>query len=195
MTQLKGVDVSHHNGTVNWAQKKAEGNLFCSIKATEGLTNVDPMYAKNVAGSHAVGIPSSGYHFFHPALDAKAQAAHFISVIGRNQSGHLPPLFDFETLDGLGGKVTSEHARICCQEIENAIGHSPELYGSPGFIEGLGDMSWAAHLNLWIAHYRVSHPRIPKPWVNYTFWQTNDANGWDLDLFNGSAGQLAALII
>lgn len=192
---LKGIDVSHHNGTVDWAAKRTAGNVFCSIKATEGTGNVDPQFARNWSESEAHGFLNCAYHFYHPALDARAQAKHFISVMGSNLKGHLPPLFDFEIFDGLSGKVTSENARICVSEIEQTLAVSPLLYGSPGFLEQLGDLSWAAHLRLWIAHYGVSRPHVPAPWTQYTFWQTSDANGWDLDVFRGSLADLNQLRI
>lgn len=192
---IRGIDVSHHNGIVDWKAKRSAGNVFCSIKATEGTGNIDPMFARNWAESTVAGFINSGYHFYHPALDAKAQAQHFISIMGKELKGHLPPLFDFEVFDGLSGKVTAEHARICVQEIQDACGVSPFIYGSPGFIEGLGDMSWAAGLSLWVAHYGVAHPRIPKPWTTYAFWQFSDANGWDLDVFNGSEAGLQKFVI
>lgn len=192
---VNGIDVSHHNGVIDWKKKAAEGNVFCSIKATEGLTNTDPLFARNWSASSAAGFINCAYHFFHPALDAKAQAQHFVRVMGKDLAGHLPPLFDFEVFDGMGGKVTAEHARVCVEEIQSLTGVTPFLYGSPGFIEGLGDMSWAANCPLWIAHYGVPKPRIPKPWKLYTFWQTSDAHGWDLDVFNGPVESLNRFVI
>ncbi len=190
----KGIDVSHHNGAIDWHKKRAEGNVFCSIKATEGLTNIDQMFRRNWDASAEAGFMNCAYHFYHPALDAKAQAAHFVKVMGKDLTGHLPPLFDFEVFDGLGGKTTASHAKICVQEIEDLTGVSPFIYGSPGFLEELGDLTWAAHLDLWIAHYKVNKPRVPKWWKYYTFWQTSDDNGWDLDVFNGTLENLKKFV-
>ena len=46
-----GIDVSHHNGEINW--KQVPDVEFVYIKATEGATFVDPMYQQNIKGARA----------------------------------------------------------------------------------------------------------------------------------------------
>ena len=45
---IKGVDVSHHNGVIDWKKiAEKDGMQFVFIKATEGTTVVDGMFSKN----------------------------------------------------------------------------------------------------------------------------------------------------
>jgi hypothetical protein len=63
---LKGIDVSHYQGSINWKDVKNGGFSFAMAKATEGLTYVDPTFGTNYAGMHAVGLVRSAYHFGRP---------------------------------------------------------------------------------------------------------------------------------
>ena len=73
---LHGVDVSHYQGTIDWAKT---GVGFAFIKATQGTTLVDPEYAANVKAARAAGIPVGHYHFAAGG-DPAAEAAHFLAV-------------------------------------------------------------------------------------------------------------------
>ena len=65
---LPGIDVSRHQGTIDWAQVAASGQRFVLAKATEGLLTVDPTYATNRAGAMAAGLEFGAYHFARPDL-------------------------------------------------------------------------------------------------------------------------------
>lgn len=62
VSTLFGIDVSHHQGTIDWKKVKAAGVQYVFLKATEGATFVDKMYATNRAAAKAVGIPLSLIH-------------------------------------------------------------------------------------------------------------------------------------
>jgi len=54
---VHGVDVSHHQGEIDWQAVAADGVAFAFIKATEGGDFVDPRFAKNWKRSAAAAIP------------------------------------------------------------------------------------------------------------------------------------------
>ena len=85
---LAGIDVSHFQGEVDWGAVAAAGVRFAFIKATEGLDDVDPRFAQNWQGSRAAGLLRGAYHFLHPNLDARQQAAHFL--VGRHARRRRP---------------------------------------------------------------------------------------------------------
>ena len=62
--RVPGIDVSHYQGTVNWAKVKAAGIRFAYIKATQGADFRDPQLSANVAGATAQAIPFGLYHVF-----------------------------------------------------------------------------------------------------------------------------------
>ena len=92
---IRGVDVSHHNGTINWAQLKNEGIAFTYIKTTEGLSHKDRKYKENYREAKQSDIKTGTYHFYTFGLDGSMQAQHFIrhAKVG---SGDLIPAIDVE---------------------------------------------------------------------------------------------------
>lgn len=92
---INGVDVSHHNGEVNWMQLKNEGIAFAYIKATEGISHIDRSYKRNSQGAKASEIKMGMYHFYTFGLDGTMQAQHFIRH-ARVEGGDLIPVIDVE---------------------------------------------------------------------------------------------------
>ena len=97
-TYLTGIDVSHFQGEVDW--QAVAGVRFAFIKATEGLADIDPRFRQNWQDSRAAGLLRGAYHFLHPNLDARQQAAHFLSVVNLDDDA-LPPALDVEVTDGV----------------------------------------------------------------------------------------------
>ena len=78
---VKGVDVSHYQGEIDWQALRAGGVRFAYIKATEGAHFRDPRFAENWRGSREAGIPRGAYHFFSLCKPGAEQAANFIAAI------------------------------------------------------------------------------------------------------------------
>ena len=60
---VPGIDVSHHQGVIDWSQVAGSGQRFAIAKATEGRTFVDPNYAFNKTGAEMSGLVFGAYHF------------------------------------------------------------------------------------------------------------------------------------
>ena len=78
---IEGIDVSHWQGTIDWAKVTAAGKRFAYIKATESTDFIDNMYATNRAQAKANGIKVGAYHFARPETnsgDAVNEANWFI---------------------------------------------------------------------------------------------------------------------
>jgi GH25 family lysozyme M1 (1,4-beta-N-acetylmuramidase) len=75
------IDVSHHNGAVDWAAVAAAGIVLAFVKATQGSQFVDPAFERNRAGAAKVGVLVVPYHFLDTA-DPDDQADHFLEVSG-----------------------------------------------------------------------------------------------------------------
>jgi lysozyme len=62
---LEGVDVSHHNGAIDWATAQQSVQVkFAMIKATQGEKFVDPNFVANWNGALQNGISPHAYHYF-----------------------------------------------------------------------------------------------------------------------------------
>src|SRR5690242_12636409 len=96
MAMISGIDLSHHNGAVDFAQLVSSGVVFAYIKATEGRFTQDRFYEANYVGLRDKNIFRGAYHFFYPNFDPEEQAENFLSVVTQLGPGDLPPVVDIE---------------------------------------------------------------------------------------------------
>lgn len=80
---LLGIDVSRHQGTINWSAMKHAGVVFAGIKATEGDGWTDPYFARNLAECRRVGIIPFAYHYQRSTATAAEQVARIRRVVPR----------------------------------------------------------------------------------------------------------------
>lgn len=200
---VKGVDVSHFDGTVDWAAARRAGITFAIIKATEGTTFVDNHFTTNWTKTGANGIVHGAYHFFRPESDPVAQADFFVRTAGVPKSGDLPPVIDLEVTDGLTAAQVAAGARTFLQRVQQNTGRVPMIYTSVRVFNSLlGGPSGFGPYFLWVANWNVRCPNIPNPpWTRWTFWQssaTGTVPGFsdpvDVDSFNGTAADLMAFV-
>jgi lysozyme len=92
-----GVDVSHHQGTIDWRTLAADGIAFAYIKATEGGNFRDTSFALNWSGAASVGLPRGAYHFFTLCKSGADQAQNFIATVPLDPQA-LPPVVDAESM-------------------------------------------------------------------------------------------------
>ena len=58
-----GIDISHHNGSVNLTKVK-EKQKFVIMKATEGANFVSPVYKERIVKAVGLGINCGAYHYY-----------------------------------------------------------------------------------------------------------------------------------
>ncbi|RYZ15472.1 MAG: hypothetical protein EOO16_27345, partial [Chitinophagaceae bacterium] len=102
---IHGIDVSRYQQQIAWSAVGAmdiDGIRigFAFIKATEGVSNVDPSFKRNWRESKKAAIVRGAYHFFLPSKSGRLQAEHFIRTVPL-QSGDLPPVVDIENAGGV----------------------------------------------------------------------------------------------
>lgn len=120
-----GVDVSHHQGRIDWELFRKQKVEFAYIKATEGGDHKDSLFNHNMEEARRAGIAVGAYHFFtfcRPALD---QARNFINQVPAVK-GDLPPVVDVEFVGNCRARlpIDSLHA-----ELKRFIGSIKEVYG------------------------------------------------------------------
>jgi lysozyme len=177
-----GIDVSHYQGEVTWPAVAESGVRFAFIKATDGIADVDPCFARNWTGAKAAGILRGAYHFFRPSLDAKRQAAHFLGVVTMDDMA-LSPALDVEITDGLERAALQQGIRTWLETVQAALGGKPAVYTDPAFWRSSVAADFSAY-PLWLACYGAQ-AEIPAPWQTWTFWQHSDAGQ-----VNGISGQV-----
>ena len=92
---VRGIDVSHHQGEIDWRSVKASGIQFAYLKATEGADFTDRKFADNWKNSGEAGVVRGAYHFFTFGTPGQVQAANFIARVPAEPQA-LPPAIDLE---------------------------------------------------------------------------------------------------
>jgi GH25 family lysozyme M1 (1,4-beta-N-acetylmuramidase) len=177
---VPGIDVSHHQGVIDWSQVAASGQRFAFAKATEGRTFVDPNYAFNKSGAEMSGVAFGAYHFAQPdggANDAIIEADHFVDT-AQLEPGDLIPVLDIERTGGLSQTQVTQWILTWLNRVTERVGVRPMVYTSPhGWATRTGDTTAVADAGyslLWVAHWNVASPTLPGAgWSGngWTFWQ------------------------
>jgi lysozyme len=92
---IKGIDVSHHQGKIDWAKVKNDNIRFAFIKSTEGATFQDSCFSYNAKEAKKQGIKIGAYHYFKLTSEAEAQFANFVARAPKDLLD-LPPVIDLE---------------------------------------------------------------------------------------------------
>lgn len=201
--RLLGIDISRYQGTVDWDKVKAAGVKFVFVKATEGKTFVDPMFATNWRQLKEKGVPRGAYHFYRTDVSLQSQIDNFCNTVGSLQAGDLPPVLDVEVESQwthLSVKQRVDLVNGWMRGVEQKLGVKPIIYLSTSFATGvLGGDATLAHYLLWVAHYTaMPNPKVPAPWSVETIWQKSE-NGTidgikdahvDIDYFHGTEADL-----
>lgn len=173
----EGIDVSHWQGTIDWAKVKASGRTFAIAKATEGVGFMDDKYLRNKAGAIAQGLKFGAYHFAQPGNDPVQEADWFVNNADY-QHGMLIPTLDLERTGGRSVAALTSWVKAWLSRVDERLGVKPMIYVSPSFWRTyMGDTRWFADNGygiLWVANWGVSSPSVPATsWGgrSWTFWQ------------------------
>lgn len=192
---IAGVDVSHHQGAIDWTQVAAAGKAFAVYKASEGTGMVDAQLAANRAGVKAAGMVGLAYHFADGG-DPLAEAAHFCATVGALWPGEGVVL-DWETTaaDPVGW------CKAWLDRVQATLGVRPLLYLNQST---MARFDWSlvigGNYGLWLAKYDGTQtaPAV-SGWGAAAMKQYTDAGGvpgiagpTDLDVFYGDAAALRA---
>lgn len=200
-----GIDVSHHQGDINWKKVKnmVSNNRkvsFVFIKATEGITRQDRHFAKNWKAAKKEGFIRGAYHFYYPSRDAKKQADNFIKQV-KLEAGDLPPVVDIEHSNGKSKKQITEGLKSFMEIIEKHYGATPILYTNISFYYSYlaGDFD---QNTLWISGYHGEERFREKFRSGWHFWQYSEngridgiKGGVDCNVFKGTEQDLKKLCL
>ena len=82
---VRGIDISRHNGEVNFKKVKESGIDFVFIKASEGTTYRDSLFRHNISNARRHDLKTGAYHFFRFDCEGVDQAVNFLSVLDTNK--------------------------------------------------------------------------------------------------------------
>ncbi len=170
VVQFDGIDVSKHQGTINWAELKKYSKIkFVYIKATEGADYIDPRYQENIRNAKMHGFKVGSYHFLSTKSSAVKQFQNFIKTAKREEQDLLP-VIDVEKIRPWSSQQLRDSLKVFADLLEDYYGCKPLIYTSEKFFTShLGRVF--ANYPLFIAKYSTIAPNINYPWV---MWQFSD---------------------
>jgi lysozyme len=158
---IKGIDISHHQGNVDFQRIKAAGIQFVMLKATEGVNYIDPCFKSNAAAALAAGLPIGVYHFLR-AGSVENQVRDCLAAI-KPYKITWPVAVDVEHNELLTmnrDKLTSVVLDFCARI--KAAGYQPMVYSNYNWLycsKRLDvDRIRAAHIPIWMAWYSNATP-------------------------------------
>ena len=181
-----GIDVSEHNGLIDWQSVKNSGVQFVMIRCAyrgygTGRIVTDKYFHYNIQNASAVGI-KVGIYFFSQAIsiaEAVEEANYATSLAKQYNCITYPIAIDSEysgapnntgRADGLGVELRTNVIAAFCNQISNA-GYTPMVYASRNWLYNNLDVTKLLSYETWLAHY-TGNSAIESNYIySYTMWQ------------------------
>ena len=193
---VRGIDISAHNGEIDFSKVAESGIDFVFIKATEGGDFNDRNFKKNYEGARKAGLHTGVYHFFRFDREGVDQGMNFIRTVGTRR----PPLgfvIDVEKAgnpDSIPPDVVKRRL-FSMVDYLNLLGIRVMFYTNvEGYYDYIADTFPGAPL--WICSFHKNP--INAEW---TFWQHNHhgnvegiSGDVDLNSFCGSRDEWLAFL-
>lgn len=186
---MNGIDVSHHQGNINWKKVKEGGISFAMVKASQGskLSEagsrpfIDEKFYANIKSAAENGIFCGAYHFLTGVTlsEVAAEAEFFTGAASAvRELLTFPCAVDIE--DNRYTKLTKKEntaliRRFCGRVREGML--TPMLYTNLNFSRNYLDMKPLCDIDVWFARYYAVRSPLPKPVLagsNITIFQWND---------------------
>lgn len=170
-----GIDVSAHQGGIDWAAVARDGVSAAYVKATEGASWRDPRFTANWHEARTAGLRVGAYHYFTLCSDGQAQAANLLGVLAAvHDTGGPPPMAPVVDLE-FGGNCSRRpphdevlaHLRTFIDRVEASTQQQVVMYVLPEF-EDRYPLTPELDRPRWVRRLAW---RPSQPW---TWWQVNN---------------------
>lgn len=197
---VKVIDVSHHNGTINWTQVALDGVKGAYIKLTEGTSFLSKTAYQNYLGAKNAGLRVGFYHYAHANNDPIKEVNFFLEKLG-NMKVDLPHCLDLEENKGKSEAQVNAFGLKWMEYLQKKTGITTILYAGLSFSNDNFSTAMAKY-PLWVARYSSSNrvggmnnPGDSRYWSKWAMFQFTDqgrvkgikghvdVNEMDLDFF------------
>ena len=168
----KGIDVSEHQGVIDWAKVAKDGVQFAVIRAGYGreLSQKDKQFERNYAGAKAAGIKVGAYWYsYADSVERGEQEARTCLKVLEGKRFELPIFFDQEyekSILALSNKTRTDIVLKFLETVKGA-GRKVGLYSSTNFITTKLQADRLTSYPLWLAEYGSKLHYTGKVWA----WQ------------------------
>jgi len=179
-----GIDISHHNGIINWDAVKTAGTSFVYIKISEGVGTPDKMAKQNAGTAKKLGLKIGYYHFCHPDTrsggtvisDATAEADEAVNLVRTLSTPDLPLVLDLENENmPLNKSDFLQWIETFIDRVINKTETEPMIYSGKAYLDArLSPNHSLGKYRIWIPRYEMNDAqklRCPVGWTDWTMWQ------------------------
>jgi GH25 family lysozyme M1 (1,4-beta-N-acetylmuramidase) len=172
--QKKGIDVSEHQGNIDWTSVKTAGIDFAIIRAGwthyEGGLTIDDCFHDNIDRAQSSAIPVGAYVYGYDLSceSARISAEKVIDVL-RPYQLEYPVYYDQEyeqRINALSAQTRTDICRTFLDALEQA-GYYSAMYASKDWLEHWVYDEQLSHYDKWVAQYAPSCTYLK----NYGAWQ------------------------
>lgn len=174
---LKGIDISKHDGTIDFKKVKESGLVdFAILRAGYGklISQKDIKFEEFYKGCKENGIPCGAYwySYAHSVSEIQTEARVFLETI-KGKQFEYPVYLDFEEKSqfALGKAKCTEMAKAFLEILENA-GYYAGIYSSKSHLENYFTEDILRNYTVWVAHYGVSNTSYKYP---FDIWQYSES--------------------
>ncbi|MBM9578145.1 glycoside hydrolase family 25 protein [Leptospira sp. 201903070] len=194
---IRGIDVSHHQGKIDWNLVPKSEVSFVYLKATEGAEFQDPFFRTNWKEARGAGFPVGAYHFFTLCKTGIEQAENFMKRVPKEPNS-LPPVIDLEFTGNCKERSKLQNVqneiRDFLDRVDFYYGKKTILYLTFEFIDQYLGEEFFGH-PIWIRDI-YKHPNTFSD-IRWSLWQYKNrgrisgVEGYvDLNVWNGSLEEL-----
>lgn len=172
-THALGIDISRHQGNLDWLPISKSNLRFVYIRSTMGASGVDERWKFYRAGARAAKLLDGVYHYFVPSQTPEGQLGNLVAEIGEDY-GDLPIVVDVErgSLTDLRKESTTYALERLLSLIEWRYQHRPIIYTSRQEWEAMTTLPlWAKDYDFFAAQYNSVLTELHPSWGPVVAWQ------------------------
>lgn len=176
-----GIDVSRHQGDINWKKVKDAGIDFVMIRAGYGMEydQVDGNFHKNIKAAQAVGLECGVYWYSYAVSTSEAlrEAEVCYSTI-KGYKLSYPVSFDIEdpSQSYLSETATSNITKVFCDYLEKRSCFV-SVYSYASLLKDKMNSSVLSKYDIWVAHTGVTKPSYSGSYGMWQYSHTGRVNG------------------
>jgi GH25 family lysozyme M1 (1,4-beta-N-acetylmuramidase) len=174
-----GIDISRHEGEIDWKKVKESGVEFVFIRIgyrgyQTGILHLDENFHQNIKGALEQNLDIGVYVFSQAINEEEAlEEAELVIKELENYKITLPVVFDPESIsweeartDDISGEQFTKNTIAFCNRVKEA-GYDPMIYSNLIWETEFFDLSQLSEYKIWFADYEKK-PQSP---YHFEFWQ------------------------
>lgn len=178
-----GIDISKHNGSIDFNKVKKAGFDFVFIRIAyrgygkSGNLKIDEMQEINLKKARDAGLKVGAYVFSQSTNKKETEEEAKLAIeLLKNYKLDLPLVYDIETIkndiartDDISGMQFTDNAITFCEEVKKA-GFVPAIYTNMVWEDYYYDMAKIGNYDIWYADYM----KIPQTPYDFKYWQFSE---------------------